>query len=465
MIDASNAFNSVKRETTLWNISVLCPAFFIFLVNTYRRPIRLFIPTWKEEIFSLEGTTQGDPAAMGMYAISVIPIIKRSAQRTGLVQAWYADDGTGAGKLDKLRSWWDIIANEGPKYGYYANAKKTILVTKGTGERRARELFADTGIIIETHGTRHLGAALGEESFLKDYVSQKIQKWEKDIDTLATFATTEPQAAYAAFVFGIKGKWNFLQRTIPNLGHLFQPLETALANKLLVNLTGRHLSPLEREVMELPARNGGLGIPNPTKTAENNFEDSKTITRHISELIITQEWKCPDDNKTKEAKSKVVHRKREREKSQLQELKKQLTPNPKNFPEPPLSKALDLANQKGASSWLTALPLQETNFVLNKEEFRDALALRYGWRPKHLPQKCACGATNSISHCLDCKLGGYINMRHNETRNIFATFLRKAGCHSVAIEQGLMPVEGELDNYPGAEKGDEARIDVTAGTA
>ena len=53
-------------------------------------------------------------------------------------------------------------------------------------------------------------------------------------------------------------------------------------------------------------------------------------------------------------------------------------------------------------------------------------------------------------------------MRHNETRNVFATFLRKAGCHSVAIEQGLLPVEGELDNYPGAEKGDDSRMDVTA---
>ena len=62
---------------------------------------------------------------MGMYAISVVPIIRKAASGPDLVQAWYADDGTGVGKMENLRSWWDIISKEGPKYGYYANAKKT----------------------------------------------------------------------------------------------------------------------------------------------------------------------------------------------------------------------------------------------------------------------------------------------------------------------------------------------------
>ncbi len=467
LIDASNAFNSVKRETTLHNISILCPAFFIFLVNTYRKPIRLFIPLWKEEIPSLEGTTQGDPAAMGMYAISVVPIIaKAKALNHGLVQAWYADDGTGVGKLEQLLQWWELIANKGPMYGYYANAKKTILIVKKQHEEKARKLFENTGITIETEGSRHLGAALGTNGFVETYVQQKVQKWVKEIATLSEFALTEPQAAYSAFVFGIKSKWNFLQRTIPNCGPLFQPLEDSLRDCFLTNLTGQQLSPLEREVLSLPARNGGLGIHNPVETAENNYNDSKMITNHISELILKQEWDSPNEEKTKEEKGKVVSRKRAREKKQLESLKEKIAQKEKginsNHSEPLLSKAMDLANQKGASSWLTALPLQENNFSLNKEEFRDALSLRYGWRPKQLPLKCACGANNSVSHCLDCKLGGYITMRHNETRNLFASFLRKAGCHGVAIEQQLLPVEGELDNYPGAEKGDESRMDVTA---
>ena len=43
---------------------------------------------------------------------------------------------------------------------------------------------------------------------------------------------------------------------------------------------------------------------------------------------------------------------------------------------------MDLAQEKGASSWLTTLPLKEFNFALHKGAFRDAVALRYGWQPK-----------------------------------------------------------------------------------
>ncbi len=228
LIDASNAFNSVRRETTLKNIAILCPAFYIFLVNTYRRPIRLFISAWKVEILSLEGTTQGDPAAMGMYALSVLPLIKEAAKNNddarAFTQSWYADDGTGVGKLTKLRVWWTMLSTLGPNYGYHANARKTVLVVKKEHEQQAREIFGTTGIEIVVSGARHLGAAIGSHDFVEDFIKKKIEKWSTELQTLAKFATTEPQAAYSAFVFGLKGKWTFLQRTLPQSAPFFQPL-------------------------------------------------------------------------------------------------------------------------------------------------------------------------------------------------------------------------------------------------
>ena len=55
------------------------------------------------EISSTEGTTQGDPVAMAMYALAIVPLIHKLRHSSPDVkQAWYADDATGAGSCEKL---------------------------------------------------------------------------------------------------------------------------------------------------------------------------------------------------------------------------------------------------------------------------------------------------------------------------------------------------------------------------
>ena len=77
------------------------------------------------EILSQEGTTQGCPLAMAMYALALVPLLGRL--RTTCKQAWFADDGTGGGSLKELKGWWEAIAEHGPDYGYFPKAAKTIL--------------------------------------------------------------------------------------------------------------------------------------------------------------------------------------------------------------------------------------------------------------------------------------------------------------------------------------------------
>ena len=52
---------------------------------------------------------------------------------------------------------------------------------------------------------------------------------------------------------------------------------------------------------------------------------------------------------------------------------------------------ISLLSEKGASSWLSALPVEEHGFALHKGAFRDALFLRYRWLPYGLPVHCVCG--------------------------------------------------------------------------
>ena len=67
-----------------------------------------------------------------------------------------------------------------------------------------------------------------------------------------------------------------------------------------------------------------------------------------------------------------------------------------------LQKAVDLAKEKGASTWLTALPLKEHGFSLHKAAFHDAMALCYGWLPSNLPSKCDCSNNFTVEHALSC---------------------------------------------------------------
>ena len=91
------------------------------------------------EIASTEGTTQGDPLAMAMYALATVPLIHLLSNNSPDVkQAWYADDATGAGSCEKLRHLWDEIMRLGPAYGYHPKSSKTFLVVKEEHESKAK---------------------------------------------------------------------------------------------------------------------------------------------------------------------------------------------------------------------------------------------------------------------------------------------------------------------------------------
>ena len=101
-----------------------------------------------------------------------------------------------------------------------------------------------------------------------------------------------------------------------------------------------------------------------------------------------------------------------------------------------LQRAVDLAQERGASSWLTALPIEEFGFTLHKSAFRDAIALRYGWSPLNTPSHCSCGSQFSVQHALSCPKGGFPTLRHNEVRDLTATLMTEV-CHEVSVEPHL----------------------------
>ena len=208
LIDASNAFNSLNRAAALHNIRVLCSVMATYAINTYREPTRLFIIGGKE-LSSVEGTTQGDPVAMSLYAVSLQPLITRLGISSRAKQCWFADDATDAGSVEELKKWWDELVETGPSLGYYPNAKKCWLITKPEREDAARSIFDETAINISTQGQKHLGAAFGSRTYLEKYANGKVEEWVDQVRKLAEFATSQPQACYAAFTLALKHRWTY----------------------------------------------------------------------------------------------------------------------------------------------------------------------------------------------------------------------------------------------------------------
>ena len=127
---------------------------------------------------------------------------------------------------------------------------------------------------------------------------------------------------------------------------------------------------LERDLFTLPTRHGGLGIVNPTTLSLPFHQASELVTRPLVSLIMSQDANLNVHLETIAATKKDVRTlNRTRQAQQASNLKDQLPDV--------LKRHAELASEKGASSWLAVLPIEEHGFHLNKGEFRDALHLRY----------------------------------------------------------------------------------------
>ena len=137
LVDVSNAFNSLNRAAALNNIRVLCPLIATYVTNTYRVPAR-FIVIGGSQLKSAEGTTQGDPLALSMYAISLQPLTSLFHNRSTAKQCWFADDAAGAGPPEEVKQCWDKLREAGTPLGYYPNSKKCGHFVKPEKEGRAK---------------------------------------------------------------------------------------------------------------------------------------------------------------------------------------------------------------------------------------------------------------------------------------------------------------------------------------
>ena len=69
---------------------------------------------------------------------------------------------------------------------------------------------------------------------------------------------SQPQASYADFTFGLRHRWSYFLRTLPDIADLLEPLEHEVAET-------------ERDLLALPVRVGGLDLVNPVYQSRQEY--------------------------------------------------------------------------------------------------------------------------------------------------------------------------------------------------
>ena len=286
-------------------------------------------------------------------------------------------------------------------------SKALLYKAKESWLSSATAAFAGTNVNITSSGRPYLGAPLGSSEYSIQFAHDKVEHWSNELKTLYIRDCHHSASCCLCCLHS----W-FLQQVVPSFPYhasLFQPLENILRTVFIPNITGR-LAPsdTDRDALALPTRLGGLGLHNPAKQCDLQFSASRSISKPLIESILLQDseysFECLDAQMS--AKSIIKQQRREQATQAAEDVKQYLTPA--------YHRVLDLASERGASNWLTSLPITEFGFSLHKGAFVDALCLRYGWPPPGTPTHCACGANFSVEHVFSCPRGGFPSIRHNE---------------------------------------------------
>ena len=201
------------------------------------------------------------------------------------------------------------------------------------------------------------------------------------------------------------------------------------------------------------AGSGGIGLTVPSTLAGQN-QSSAHISSSLIQRILDQDSHLGNViAQVRAIKRQELNDARNAQKAQAAEFSASLGPD--------RQRVLELASEKGASSWLTCRPLRSHGFNLSKGEFRDAMCLRYNWLPQRLPTSCQCGQAFSVTHAVSCSLGGFPTLRHKEVRDTIVGLIKQVA-HQVTIEPHLQPLSGEHLRYSTANTEDQARLDVAA---
>ena len=133
-----------------------------------------------------------------------------------------------------------LLMDRGKDREYFPEPAKSLFIEKNLEEKEeAKREFERTGLNINyVFGSRHLGDFLGPREELEEWMQLKVEAWDHGVCNLDKIANWYPQLAYAGLGISLQIEWQYLQRTVPEVGSLMGPIEDDLREAFLPALFG-----------------------------------------------------------------------------------------------------------------------------------------------------------------------------------------------------------------------------------
>ena len=176
-------------------------------------------------------------------------------------------------------------------------------------------------------------------------------------------AKTEPQAAYSCFITAFKHKPSYIMRTIPGIKDQLNQLDELITSEFIPAITGGiHCSDIERKLLSLPSKLGGLGIPIFAEISNQEYEYSLMLSKDLSTRIMKQEIQLSSETDVQNIKRKIKNQKQKKHQAKLENIRSYLTEEQ--------IRLNNLNQEHGSSSWITTLLLSEEGYTLTKQDFQ-----------------------------------------------------------------------------------------------
>lgn len=130
LLDAKNAFLELVSALMLTNVRDRLPCLARFARNCYSDVSGMCVRGKNGEgewLTAIEGVLQGDPAAMVLYGVALLPLINKLEEKyPNVLHTWYADDGAATGDLHELRNLLSDVKAWGPRYACQLTKMKYV---------------------------------------------------------------------------------------------------------------------------------------------------------------------------------------------------------------------------------------------------------------------------------------------------------------------------------------------------